>query len=287
MTTPVAKRLPYHCLPEFFEIVNAYGAYMREKNVVKQENKKNNISLTLRNQLSMNSVDIYSYSYRELGNSDGLSNSASIEIQGTIEKILEEEKKNRTKNLISTQKYYKKLKHEFKINNPALIDIFDLALSEHQSYMENKKRAANNKHNEIIKMSARFVAFFNYNFNGGDAFRVSYNLFAKSLKNRTGDFGISHAEEELFHKKLGTYSSFVTDYKLNISEIELLASALKIFVNSINDSDTQDIERYIENKDVDDTSLAEKKVIVKKIIDKNIKRFNQLHSDYEEVVSRA
>jgi len=276
--TPVAKRLPYHCLPEFFEVINAYGAYIRERDVVRQTNKKDTIPSALSRELSLHTVDTYSWQYREHGSDDGISESAKCDIEKKVNDILKEEKELRTKNLISTQKYYKKLKHEFKENNPALIEMFDIALGDHQSYMENKKRIAYHKHNDILGLSPRFIAFFNYNFNGGDSCRIAYNSFAKFLRKRTSNLGMEDDQIKSLHDKLGTDSNRISNYKLTFDDIELLAITLKTFVSSINERDTQNIERYINNIEDGNMPIEEKKAIALSIINKNIERFSDILS---------
>ena len=279
--TPVALRLPYNCLPEFFEIINAYGAYIRERDFVKKENKQNKISTVLSQELSL-----YLYDRYEKYASNTITESTKLDIEAKIKTILEDEKSVRVKNLISTQKYYKKLKHKFKENYPSLDEIFDLELSNHQSYMENKKRVAYHKHNEILALSSRFIAFFNYHFDGGKAQRIAYKAFANNILNRTDYLGLSNVEIQSLHDNLGTWKNYANNYKLTLSEIELLAKALKIFVDSINEGDTQNIERYIINVDDGNISLENKKEIALSIIVKNIERFTELLSVYEKVSNK-
>ena len=102
--TPVAKRLPYYCLPEFFEVINAYGAYIRERDIVRKANKEEKIPSILNRELSLHTIDVYSWQYREHGCSDGITESAKDEIENKVISFLKEDKEFRTKNLISTQK---------------------------------------------------------------------------------------------------------------------------------------------------------------------------------------
>ena len=90
MTTE--KRLPNQCLPEFFEIIQAYGAYIRERNLVRESNKNFDVSESLSSELSGCRIDQYSYSYRENGADFGITKSEIGRIESTINHIINEEK---------------------------------------------------------------------------------------------------------------------------------------------------------------------------------------------------
>ena len=100
-------------LNDFLIIINAYGAFLKERELVKKrKHQKNNLSII--QLINSHKIDHYSSASREFGFSDGLTESAANEINYLITSTFSEEYESLKRNLISTEKYFKKLHIIFK-----------------------------------------------------------------------------------------------------------------------------------------------------------------------------
>ena len=274
-------QIPTFAMSEFLEIINAYGSFIKEREIVKNFNKDNYLNQTINNEVEDLIEDFWTF--REHGISSGISESKATNLVNTVDNTISLEKDRLVKNMISSQKYYKKLKHKFKEMYPDLIETFEKNMSEHQTYMETKKREQHQKFNSIVAFSSRFVAFFNYNFQGGLGAKIAYNAFAKSICKKTNNLTLTNKEINEFHNNFGRSFNKTSAYVLTISEIERLFMALDCFVKNVTDEDLECLENYITNTEDENLSLEDKKQIAGSIISKNVKRFRKLHSDYLEI----
>ena len=260
----------------FYEIISAHSAYVKERELTKKENKSEELKKIVRRNLSMHRCDEYSSSY-----SFCLSGSTIDEFESAVFNRVELEKNKRTENLISTEKYYKKLKHIFREKFPEEVLLFEKELKRHKENLENKKRKNYQKEKQLIALSPSFIRYFQMNFNCCSATNSSYEKF---LHNNPYRESIDSKTQERLYRKLAYVEN---NELLTLKDIALLASDLKDFISkhSKTDINTSNVDGYIINTDVNEDVLNDKRIITASTINKTIKRFNTLHLKYEEIVN--
>lgn len=262
--------IPTYALNSFLEIIQAYGAFLKERAIVKKIIKDESINKTLSSELNYNKKDYYSYEYKEYGTVSGLSDSSIQEIKKSISNIITEKKSNLTKNLISTEKYYKKLKHEFNNDFPELNELLTDKLKEYQEYMENKKRKTHQKNKMIEEMSPSFISFFHYQFGGSDGSKIAYQDFSFKVNKK---YNLTPNNIEDLHNRMD-----IDDPKgiktLSAKEIDVLFSILDKFIKNIKDSDFL----------FEDDGNPEKTKLKHDIVIKEYNRFKKLHSKYISII---
>lgn len=180
-------------------------------------------------------------------------------------------------NLISTEKYYKKLKHQFSERFPSLKDEMKSQLSIYLSDVENKKRQHYALVNSITNLSKRFISFYQYNFLGTQGVNIAYSTFSNNIKNKCDQKLVKNVEER-FDNMLNYdfYGEKSRTIKLDLNSIHLLASFLKEFIDNISKEDLENIDKHISNNE----NIEEKRKTVYKIINENYNRFKKLYLEY-------
>jgi hypothetical protein len=269
------EQIPNFAINEFLEIIHAYGAFIKERELVKNFNKENKLSKPITNEISMHSKDPYSWESREYGVSSGISNSEIKEFTSKVLNVFSEEKELLTRNLISSEKYYKKLKHKFNEKYPELINPLKDSLLQHQKYVESKKRIQYQKHQSILGLSDRFISFFHYQSGGGNGLVIAYRAFANDMNKK---YNIYPSDTTL-HDRLAVYNHNRIE-PLNIKEIEDISTMLKTLLDNVTEEDLSNTTKYINDTENGNISIPEKIIIANSIIRKNYARFKKLHTEY-------
>lgn len=270
------QQLPSYALNEFLEIINVYGSFLKEREFVKNFNKEDCLSNPITTSIHNYKTDHYSWQYQEYGVASGISTSETNEFLSTVNNIFITEQTKLTKNLISTEKHFKKLKHEFRAKYPELTESFESSLKEHQVYTQNKKRAEYQKFQSIINLSDRFISFYHYNFGGGEGLLIAYRQFANDM-NQLHDIS-TNASVALF-SRLDTENKKIA--KLSLEEIEVIAVSLKRFSENVAEINLEQATKYInDTEEKGYHTIKEKKDIAADLVNKNIIRFKKLYSDY-------
>jgi hypothetical protein len=273
-------QIPTFALNEFLEIIHAYGAFLKEKEIVKNFNKDNLLSQPITEEIQKHSKDPYSYESREYGSSSGISSSEIKDFQSLVSNIFITEKEKLTKNLISSEKHYKKLKHKFLEHYPELKNNLRHSMIEHQKYMESKKRAQYQNHKAIISLSERFISFFHYQFGGGDGLHIAYRSFANAMNKK---YNLIPNNLNILENKLDVYESIKPISILNIDEINIISNILKNFIEKLTESDLSEPIKYVNSINNGNMPIEDKVAIANDIITKNYNRFKNLHNEYTEL----
>ena len=265
------KTIPTYAINAFLEIIQAYGAFLKERSLVKKINKDQAIVNTLNEELKYNKKDYYSYEYREMGIVSGLSDSSIEDIETKVKQTKKTQEEDLTKNLIATEKHYKRLKHEFKKDFPELSCVLLDNLKDYQEYMENKKRSTHQKNKMIMEMSPSFISFFLYQFGGTEGSKIAYRDFACDI-NKKYNLTPSNIEELYNRMDLDSFNEIET---LSVKEIESLFVILNKYIENIKEED------LIINKP---NLSAEKNEIINKIVNEEYLRFKKIHTKYTQLM---
>lgn len=264
----------------FLQIINTYGMFLKHREIVKSINE--NLSFNkLNSELMCHSSDPYSWQAREYGFVSGLTVSNIEEIKEAAVSDIAEENKKIVLSLISTEKYYKKLKHQFVDKFPELKEEMESELKAHINYVENKKRLKNATLNKIISLSERFIAFYQYSFESGNGLHLAYSSFTDYILRKYNIEIEKEYLERVIDKKYSFHNnSNACKEKMSLNEIEFLNSILENLINVIKEKDIEEIENYVDSAKKD----KEKKEISLNIVKTEFKRFKKLNQDYKELI---
>lgn len=275
--------IPVFAMNDFLLVINAYGAFLKQRELVKTENTKRSESLNkVYKKLNEYKTDVYSYAYREFGSDSGLSPSELDEIQNHIHSLNEKDKQSSVDSLISTEKYYKKLKHQFIAKYPELKSSFENSLKSHQEYLNEHKRTQYQNHNEILSLSDSFIAFFDYHFPTGNGTHLATSHFFLSM-NKKYNLVFDKKEADRLTDYLDTEIN--KDRTLNIKDIDFIADLIEKWLSVIKDEDIENTDNYLStHKNSCELEVyEEKKSVAKSIIIKDIERFTKLLNKYKEL----
>ena len=249
----------------FTQIIHVYGAFLKERELVKNFNPESKLS-PLRTKYSNSEI------YRPEWDSCVQNEDAIGCLKDTVA-AFNLQKEEMSKHLVTTEKYFKKLKHQFSENYPELANEMKTMLAEHQQYMENEKRQKHKAYDEVISLSKRFIAFFNYSFGTGDGEQMAYRAFShQMLKKYMVSFDEKHYEALFSLLDTGGYKKKVPTV-LSLHDIDYIASILKSIVSNVSKEDLEDMNHIV--------SKAENAAVARKIIAKQFIRFSKLLEDYE------
>lgn len=265
-------------LNSFLQIINAYGAVLNNRELVKLFDINIKLDCTI-SALSFHECDPYSWMAREHGVLDGLTSSNIEDIKKSIKSDFSALKADFVRSLISQEKYYRKLKHLFHEKFPDLYEEMLSDLKGHISYLESKKLEKNSLFNEILNLSDRFMSFFNYTFNGGVGLHLSYQSFSDYVIKK---YNINIENEKIleFRKKSEIHIKN-PNFKLDFKDINFLNSILSQIVENVSDDDLNNIEIYTASAK---TNPDARKVSFS-IINKEFARFKKLHFDYVSILN--
>ena len=279
--------LPHLVLNDLLLIINAYGAYLKEKETLKRfKEVVHHCKTSFLKELEFYGEDIYSWECRTYGVTSGLSNDKIKDIVDFNEQTLISKINYFTKSLISSEKYYKKLKHQFNKKHPEYKDTMSSILKEHQFYFQENKRKQYKSYSDLTFLSLRFISFFRCinNINLGDNYL--FNSFLHRLKHQNNN----HFEKNDYFDKTLVQKLDVTNLnfeqankktpkKLTIKEIDYIFSLLDTFVANVSINDVDVL--YPDSLNPNDVNYSNVKSLKKKII-----RFKKLHSDYLTIRSK-
>ncbi len=189
--------------------------------------------------------------------------------------------------LISTEKYYKKLKHQFKEKYPELsLELDNLISLHHQSYAHKKSVEQN-----VTQLSYRFLGFAN------QAFYVSHSGYGNFFKEMIAKYKIKYDEEildQITDKISNIYDHFswkptrkeILSLKqknnLTEQEIHFLAKILKKVITHTTFDDLHNTESY-KNYFSEPSKIydPEKLSICYSIVNKKFLKYAKLLEAYE------
>jgi len=273
----MTKHIPVHAMNDFLIIINAYGAFLKQREIVKafEPNQKN--SKNFNQELASHEYDPYDWDARESGASNGLSSYAISNLKNSFNKAFDSKKEELTESLISSEKYYKRLKHEFLEKYPDLKEAFAFTLKEHQEHLQNIKRQRYQLHKEVIGMSDRFLSFFKRASGSGDGLKLAYTRFFRVISK---EYNIQYDEKEF--ERLEDKIDHPKSKKIVLDETEIcfIVDILKQYLNVVTKADLKNGAKYINNIPNGNMSPEDKIALAEQIITKQHKRDQRLLSEY-------
>ncbi len=250
----------------FFCIINAYGAFVNLKSLVKKiepsPSKEKAIS-----ELISNKIDHYS-------DSDyGISRDTINEISNHVENIENEINESLIQSLIEAQKYYKKLKHQFKNNFSSQINSeMEFLLEQHIEFLATKKMQEIKEKDLIDSYKEEIISFLNYSFGAAcRSHKIAANQFFCSILRK---YNISYDKQHI--DSILNVLEDEKKYQVTKKDIGVIKELISNFINHVTESDINNPDLFLTNND---NKLNPKKVeIAKGIVIKSIHKYKSLLS---------
>lgn len=255
----------------FFCIINAYGAFVNLRSLVKKIESSPSKEKAIR-ELKCNEIDHYSES------DYGISMDSINEISNNIENVEVEIKESLVKSLIEAEKYYKKLKHQFKNEfSPEINSEMEMLLEKHINFNatlkmeELKEKEFSNSYKEEI------ISFLNY----------SFGVTCRSHKIAANQFFSSVLKKyEIVYDRQHIYSilNVLEDekkYQVTKKDIVVIKELISNFINHVTESDINNPDLFLTNND--NKLNPEKVKIAKSIVVKSTQKYKSLLSKLSNI----
>lgn len=272
MTIPA--QIPSYALPDLLLILNAYGAFLKERELVRRINKSNGeASSAITHEISQNILKEYHYTYEDYSKTDGLTTVAAEELCTLVSSTLETQNQDLSKSLISTEKHYKKLKHQFAEKYPE-VDLLGF-IKFNTEHVENQKRKQYQSHKAITKLSERFIAYLQITSGYSLGGHIAIRPFIHSIESK---YKITYDEKKYLKIAEEFDPECVQPKKeMLIEDIHFLATILGKQIESISEDDMLNVEMHVNRQNGD---FEEKLATARHIVKKQVDRFKKLHTDY-------
>lgn len=252
---------------DFLQIIHCYGAFIKERDVVRSFSPSTSYAPLLRKYQ-------FSESYSEMWNAY-LENTDAIGCLNDAISGFRQLHENMSAHLVSTEKHLRKLKHLFATNYPSLASEMSNGLKAHQAHVENKKRQKHQAYDAIIGMTSRLASFGFHSFACGDRDPIvyrSYFYFIVDKHNLTFDrLKLQELEMKLEESRRGRNQSL----NLTFDEIMFISEILRAFITHTSPCDLQSISQIMAS------SKEENIPVATQILTKNTERFTKLLHDFD------
>lgn len=276
----------HNATQDFLLIIAAYGGFL----ALRDQQKKMDFSRHLEDLNTKYyhcTMPITGWHYDESTYDSFVPNSDVRGLLSDIDKKFETIKEEFIQKLISSEKYYRKLKHQFKEKYPELSNDLDLLISQHHKSYANKKCAEQ----KITQLSYRFLGFAN------QAFYVSHSGYGNFFKAIIRKYNINVDEKNIdkitdkienIYENFGRRPSYkkIAELKaknaLTEQEIHFLAKILKQVIDVVSFDDLHNVESY--KKYLADPANAynpEKIAVCYAIVNKKFRKYTNLLVAYE------
>lgn len=255
----------------FFKIIHVYGAFVNLRSLVKKHQESVFKEKAIQKLLD-NEIDYYSCV------NSGISSDEITKISGYIENILIENKETLINNLIESEKYYKKLKHQFKndfsveLNNEMLMN-----LEEHIHFESIKKNESLKQNDAIGSYKEEIISFLNYSFGAGDRTqKIASNLFFRNIIDK---YNITYNKEHIY-----SILNILEDekkYKVTETDILVIRELIFNFLNHVTSNDMNNPDLFMINSD--NKFNVDKVNVSKNIILKSIQKYKSLLSKLSNI----
>lgn len=266
------KTIPSYAMPDFLQVILAYGAYLKLKEIVSTVKIKYD-EKNINREIDSHRFDPYSRMYREHGISEGLSSYNANRLKENISENLKETEDSANKELveklISSEKYFKRLRFEFKEKYKELSELFDLHFNASKKQMKKDKVKSRMRTKAIKSLSPKFSRFLNcclYNDKISlnrfiEAMNLKYNIFdRKELENLYSDY---------------IYEEGSIAKELSIDQMYDLSKLLSEFIDKTIE-ESKDIGNFITKK--------ENFILSEKILKKDYNKLVKLNDEYKKIV---
>lgn len=250
----------------FTQIIHAYGAFHSKKSSFKNFDNITSIQDEIKKIINYEKKDDYC-EWSDVG----LTDSTIRDMNSSVHILFSEYKEHELQKLISSEKYYKKLKHEFKRLYPDLhSEMIDL-LNQHIHHINEETKKSINRKQKIKKFSSRFNSFIGkaFGLSEGDHL-ICTNFFKQLVLDNEISFSKIHLSD--------ISSRFKNNGSLNETDISFLYSLL-LKVLECEKKDHSGIFKNI----CKEAKVEENK----RIIERAFIKFNRLKNDYEKVLNNG
>lgn len=255
----------------FFCIINAYGAFINLRSLVKKiessPSKEKAIS-----ELRSNRIDHYSES------DYGISMDSINEISNNIENVEVEIKESLVKSLIYAEKYYKKLKHQFKNDfSPEINSEMEILLEQHINFQATIKMKELKEKEFANSYKEEIISFLNYSFGAAcRSHKIAANQFFGSILRK---YNISYNKQHI--DSILNVLEDEKKYQVAKKDIVVIKELISNFINHVTESDVNNPDLFLTNND--NKLNPEKVEIAKSIVIKSIQKYKSLLSKLSNI----
>lgn len=255
----------------FFCIINAYGAFVNLRSLVKKIESSPSKEKAIR-QLKSNETDYYS------DYNNGISIDTINEISDHIDNIEIENKESLVQSLIESERYYKKLKHQFKNDfSPVLISEMEFLLEQHIEFLATKKKQELKEKDLIDSYKEEIISFLNYSFGAGNRTqKIAANQFFYSVLKK---YDIAY--DKVHIDSILNVLEDEKEYQVTKKDIVVIKELISNFINHVTESDINNPDLSLTNND--NKFNPEKVKIAKNIVIKSIQKYKSLLSKISNI----
>ncbi len=255
----------------FFCIINAYGAFVNLRSLVKKIESSPSKEKAL-SKLIDSKIDHYS-------DSDyGISMDSINEISNNVENIEVEIKESLIKSLIEAEKYYKKLKLQFKKDfSPEIVSEMEKNLEQHIEFRATKKIQETKEKDFIHSYKEEIISFLNYSFGAGNRTqKIAANQFFYSVLKK---YDIAY--DKVHIDSILNVLENEKEYQVTKKDILVIKELISNFINHVTESDINNPDLSLTNND--NKFNPEKVKIAKNIVIKSIQKYKSLLSKISNI----
>lgn len=265
----------YFLLQKVLIVVNAYGAFLKEREVVKRFNEKQKSSVLSINKEVKNNVKDYYDDY-----SSGLSANAALELTQSVDAEFAEIKEEMKESLIATEKYYKKLKHQFKEKYPLAEDMLEETLEEHRKTLQKHKKEMYNNNEYILNLSSSFVSFLRKSSGMADGAHIAlYSFYRKKHEDIANNY-----DKQVWDGLVAKYEDLglvPEKTRLTRKEIDFLGSVLNKMINVVSEEDLDGYQYVNQTTALKEEKVDERNQVATKILVDNFNKMQKLDKTYQ------
>lgn len=256
-------------------VLNAYASFLKAREMVrsfKAETKDD--SLIIKELVKNEEKDYYSPSYGEYGVTSGIAQGTVLKINKTVDEVFNSQFMKLVESKVSSEKYYKKLKHQFVEKYPNLKEEMESYLLAHREHLHSTMMKNHQAKVKIINLSERFIAFLQISSGSADGAHLAYYPFFKEMLDK---YNKDYDKERFstLSDKYDPYGRRKSDskWRMEIFDIMFLDDLIESVLMKVTEDDI-DGSKYV---NMDNENAEEKVEIAENILRQKIQRFKNLH----------
>lgn len=245
----------------FTQIVHAYASFYDSKKSLKEFDSETSFKQNIIDKIRYQEMD-----YCATVPHCGLTSSSVGELTSLVDGSFRALKQKKIDDMISKEKHFKKLKHDFQFDFYNDFNEMSLLLDEHIKNIHKKHYVKQVRSEKLIALSSRFNSFLNRTFLAGNE-SPFYHLFSNMCSSIKVEFDIMTIERlSIFYNENKSFKE---------TEIVYLSEILKQTVDLISSNNINHFRDH-DRKNYDNETL---------IINRVIKKNHRLKYDYDFTVS--
>ncbi len=270
--------LPDVVFYDFLEIIKAHSIFKEKKAKAKKEINNDEFVSMMKSAISYHKSDPYSWESREFGISSGLSNYGAEDLTSKAEEHHKAFQEKLIQEKISSEKYYKKLKHQFIETHPEFKEQLELMLIDSGKASQKKNWDDNETRKKIKEIKESLISFLHYQFHRTLGAKIAYQSFAREVNKKynleTEEINVlSDKYDPDYHSK--NLPKLIS--QISKDDMTIIIKALKGFIENVSPEDMANCERYVNPVSNGNITVEEKITIAESIIKKRYAKNKKLY----------